>query len=477
MALLKDLQAVGRECEWVEFKMNNSDPAEIGKTISALSNGACYVGEKNGYLVYGVEDKSLHLLGTDFRPRDVKIGNQELENWLATQLSPRINFSLFDFDYDGRHFVIIRITATTNTPVLFKGTGYIRVGGVSKPLKEHPERERKIWTTGAIPFERRDARTDLTDDEVLGLIDYPGYFELSHQPLPPNKISIIEKLTEAKIIHKYEGSYSISNLGAILFAKNLREFESLSRKAVRVIIYAGDNRVKTVKEQVGKYGYATGFEGLIKYIMDQLLTAEVIENALRKQVSMYPALAIRELVANAIIHQDLNMEGTSPMVEIFPNRVEITNPGNPLIDTLRFMDHSPQSRNEAMARFMRDLYICEERGSGIDKVIFECEFQQLPAPDFISAETYTRVILYGQRSLRQMDKQDKIRACYQHACLKYVSGDIMTNQSLRERLGVEDHNYSLVSRIIADTKEAGLILDYAPENRSRAHAKYVPFWA
>jgi len=296
-------------------------------------------------------------------------------------------------------------------------------------------------------------------------------------PLPDNRKGIIERLLQDRIIESDGHGLNITNLGGILFAKNIEQFETLDRKAVRVIVYQGNNRIKTKKEQTGTKGYAVGFEGLNKYITDQLPTNEVIEKALRKEVSVYSPLAIRELVANAIIHQDFSIKGTSPMVEIFDNRIEITNPGKPLIDPLRFVDHSPESRNELLARSMRRLNICEERGSGIDKVVFECEYFQLPAPEFIVGDNFTRTILYAPKSLRQMDKQDKVRACYLHACLKYVSGGLMSNQSLRERFRVEDHNYSTISRIIAETKEAGLVKDSDPGNKSRTYAKYLPFWA
>lgn len=192
---------------------------------------------------------------------------------------------------------------------------------------------------------------------------------------------------------------------------------------------------------------------------------------------MYPELAIRELVANAIIHQDFKETGTAPMVEIFEDRVEITNPGKPLISTMRFIDHNPQSRNEKLAHFMRRMSICEERGSGIDKVIFECEYFQLPAPKFIEGENYTRIIIYAHKTLRQMDKEDKIRACYLHSCLKYVSGEHMTNNTLRGRFGIEEKNYSIASRIIAEAIKSGQIKDYDPDNKSKKHSKYVPFWA
>jgi predicted HTH transcriptional regulator len=181
-------------------------------------------------------------------------------------------------------------------------------------------------------------------------------------------------------------------------------------------------------------------------------------------------------VANALIHQDFSISGTSPMVGIFSNRIEITNPGKPLIDPLRFIDHNPESRNERLARFMRRLSICEERGSGFDKVALECENHHLPAPEIIAGDNYTRIILYAHKPLNQMDKQDKIKVCYLHACLKYVSGEYMTNQSLRERFEIEERNSASASRIISDTIKVSLIKDFDTENKSRKYAKYVPYW-
>lgn len=177
-----------------------------------------------------------------------------------------------------------------------------------------------------------------------------------------------------------------------------------------------------------------------------------------------------------MIHQDFNIRGTGPIIEIFSDRLEISNPGKPLIDILRFIDHAPISRNEKVAHFMRRFNICEERGSGIDKVINSCEVFQLPAPDFTNSDTFTRVTIYAPKTLRQMSKQDKVRACYQHACLKYVMNEDMTNTTLRKRFNISEKNYPTASKIISSTIIAGLIKDADPNNKSKKNSKYVPFW-
>lgn len=364
-------------------------------------------------------------------------------------------------------------------PVRFKDTEYIRIGTYKKKLRDHPEKERLLWELfTTLPFEKAVAATNISSDEVLKLIDYSTYFRMMNIPLPENRKTIFERLAAENIINQKSGdNFDITNIGAILFAYNLNMFDRLQRKSPRVIIYRGENRIETIKEQVGIKGYAAGFDGLVDYINDQLPQNEQIEQAFRKQVRIYPEIAVRELVANALIHQDFNRTGTGPLVEIFSDRMEITNPGVPLIDTLRFIDEPPQSRNEKLASLMRRINICEERGSGIDKVIFNVEIFQLPAPDFRVTSNHTVAVLFGPREFSEMDKADRIRACYQHACLCYVSGKQMTNATLRERLNIKSANYPMASRIIRDTLEAGLIKSHTQVSGSKKDAKYTPFWA
>jgi len=244
-----------------------------------------------------------------------------------------------------------------------------------------------------------------------------------------------------------------------------------------VIVYKGRNRVETLREHVSTKGYATGFKEMIRYINEQLPANEVLGQAFRTEFRMYPEMAIRELVANALIHQDLTVTGDGPKVEVFEDRVEITNPGRPLIDPLRFVDEPPQSRNETLAALMRRMNICEERGSGIDKTLFAIELHQLPAPEFRVTDSHTVSTLFSAMPLSDMEKRDRIRACYLHACLKRVSNEEMTNETFRKRLNIADKDYPKASRIIRETIQSGLVKPHDPDSRSRKHAKYLPFWA
>lgn len=476
--LLSGLCRLSGEREWLEFKENNDSPDMIGETISALSNGARLRNEPFAYLLWGVQDGTRQVVGTSFEPAAARKGNEELEHWLVRMLTPRLDLRFHELKFDDKRVVMLEVPAALHMPVQFAGTEYIRIGSLKKKLKDYPEKERELWQVlNASRFEQGVAMSALEADEVLALLDYPRYFEMTSQPLPGNKEALIAKLTADSLLREGIDGWSITNLGAILFAKNLNEFGPLARKGLRVIKYKGKNRIVTEREAPGNKGYAVGFEAAIGYINNLLPLSEEIGQALRKEVRTYPELSIRELVANALIHQDFTIGGTGPMVEIFDDRLEITNPGKPLVDTLRMMDEPPRSRNESLAALMRRMNICEERGSGIDKVVFQAEMYQLPAPMFMLKEQAMVVTMYSRVPLKDMSKDDRVRACYQHACLKYVSNEVLTNTSLRRRFEISEGNSAQASRIIGDAVDAGFIKVANPDNKSRKLTQYQPFWA
>ena len=476
--LVNELCKLPSETGWLEFKTNNAFPEDIGEYLSALSNSAALHQKANAYLIWGIQDDTHNVVGTTFDPVRSKKGNEALENWLSHLLNPRLHFRFYGFEFEGKPLVLLEIPRATGKPTQFAGTEYIRVGSHTKKLKDYPQIERDLWRIfETTPFEELKAMERVDASQVLMLLDYPSYFDLLSQPLPADRDKILARLAEDYLITANPaGGWDITNLGAILFAKSLDAFKGLSRKAVRVIVYEGSGRLKTIREQDGRKGYASGFEGLIDFVNALLPRNEVVGKALRKDVPMYPEPAIRELVANALIHQDFSVTGSGPMIEIFADRMEITNPGLPLVKTERFLDTPPRSRNEALASLMRRAGICEERGSGVDKVVFQTELYQLPAPIFETPENCTRAILFAHKELNDMDMADRMRACYLHACLRFVERNPMTNSSLRNRFGIEEHNSAIASRIIRDTMEEKLIRPYDPE-QGKKYAKYVPFWA
>ena len=477
--LVTELRKLPHETGWVEFKENNSNPEDIGEYLSALSNTAALQDKTNGYVIWGVKDGAHEVVGTTFQPAKSKKGNEDLESWLTHVINPRLHFHFYTLTHEGKPVVILEIPRAQGKPVQFQGMEFIRVGSYRQKLKDHPEIERDLWRVfDTTPFEELIASSHVDAPDVLSLLDYPAFFELLELPLPTDRDKILNRLADDRmIVPDAAGKWNITNLGAILFARNLDEFKTLARKAVRIIVYEGKGRLKTLREQPVRKGYAAGFKTLMDHLNALLPRSEVVgSGGIRREVPLYPEPAIRELIPNALIHQDFAMTGSGPMIEIFSDRMEITNPGEPLVTTDRFLDSPPRSRNEALASFMRRLGVCEERGSGVDKVVAETEKHQLPAPLFETVDGFTRAVLFTHRPLREMDRADRTRACYLHACLRYVERDPMTNSTLRARLGISEPNKAMASRIISDAIKDGRVKPDDP-HQGRKFAKYVPFWA
>lgn len=477
--LVINLTGMEKEQPWLEFKHNNKDPQMIGSYISAIANAVVLEERDCGYIIWGIDDVTHNILGTDFDYSTFKVGNEDISLWLTRQLSPVPYVSYRKVQIEGKMVGILKVSAAETEPTKFANIAYIRRGEHKKKLKDCPDLEKQLWKKFSnYCYEKHIAKENVSKEKVLELLEYESYFKLLDLETPSDIHRVIEHLEREHMIQQTDfGGYNILNLGAVLFARKMHEFPDLQRKAVRIIQYKGNSKIaETLKERISEKGYACGFEELILYVNSLLPVNEIIGQALRSEVPMYPLMAVREVIANAIIHQDLSMRGTGITIEIFRDRIEVSNPGDPLIAPDRFIDHPPISRNEAMASFMRRVGICEERGSGFDKVVAATEEYQLPAPVIEIFDSHTRVILFAYREFGQMDKDDKIRACYMHACLKRVNREYVTNTTLRERFNIDKKNSSMISRLLKDTLERGLI-KLANENAGDRGKRYLPYWA
>ncbi len=453
------------ERQRLEFKEAKTqfDNRKLYEYCVALAN------EGGGYLVLGVADKP---------PRPV-VGTQAFNDpvAMAEKLFQAIGFRV-DIEEvahpDGRVLVFHIPSRPRGTAYHLDGKYLMRSGEALVPMSE--DQLRRIFAEGKPDWLEEHSKTSLDAQQVVELLDMQTFFELLKLPYPTERGGVVDRLLRERLIDEINGAYAVRRLGALLLAKRLEDFPDLARKAARVVVYPSTSKLETRLDQIGAKGYAVGFQGLVRFVMTQLPQNEVIEDALRKEVKLVPEVVIREIVANALIHQDFAIGGASVMVEIYSNRVEISNPGDPVVPVERFID-GYQSRNERLADLMRRMGICEEKSSGIDRVVQAAEVYQLPAPDFRAGYRRTVVTIYGPRPFEQMDRDDRIRACYQHCCLRYVMGEKMSNQSLRERFELPESRAETASRIIRDCNDAKLIKLDDPESGSKRYARYLPFWA
>lgn len=477
-ALVDVLRCYDSEEDWFEFKTSNSDPEMIGRSVSALSNSSALCEHQYGYLIWGIDDKTHDIVGTSFNPKTAKKGNQEILSWLYSQCKPGINLDFINLEIDGRWVVILEIPAAQREPQRFSDKEYIRIGSTTRELRNYPEKERLLWKRfDSMPYEMSLVRDDLQAGEISYLLDLDHYFLVQNLPLPSSLDEKLKKFISEKFLVKNDnGTYSITVLGALLFARDLRVFPSLALKGIRIILYKGKGKLDAINDIIISSGYAISFMEAMETISNLLKRGEVIDGALRKDIDSFPIVAVREVLANTLIHQDLVDRGAGPMIEIFENRVEGSNPGMLLVPKDRIIDAPPRARNEALASFLRRIRIVEERGSGFDRIEEAMETFKQPSPVIETDETFTRVKLYHYDSFKDWRKEDRLWTVYLSSCLKYIEGDYLTNSDLRKRFCVGAENSASVSRALKEAVDAGRIKinDASVGLRLR---KYVPYWA
>ena len=480
-SLVIELSKLPTETEWVEFKTGNADTERIAKYISALSNSAALAGRPSGYLIWGVDDQTHDIVGTDFRYRSAKKGNEELEAWLTRMINPKIGFTFDEVTMaEGINVTVLTVPRATTEPTKFESAAYVRIGSNLRPLNGFRELEARLWRAfESVPAELRIVASAQTTEQIANLLDFSGYYRALGTPIPSGRNKVLDDLAKEKfIIRNDAGGWDITGLGALGIAFDLSAFPDLARRSVRVIKYEGLGRTgKSRPEQEFRGGYAVSFEEIIRYIMAVTPQEEILDGAIRRSKTAFPEVAVRELLANAMIHQDLNQRGTNPMVEIFDNRIEFANAGGPLVDVGRIVDTVPVSRNEALAGFMRKCGICEERGSGYDKVIEATCANGLIAPAIQGQGTqFTKVALFSRTPFELTTKDDRIRTCYMQACLAYVRFSTIANADVRETFGLPPEKKAAATRVIRDCLAAGLIKPVDPSAAPK-NMRYVPFWA
>jgi predicted HTH transcriptional regulator len=475
---LKNLQAslspVPHELNELDWKAGLSEnKARLAQHMIAFAN---YPG--GGTFSFGIDDNGR---ASGLSAEDISRITGTLTNLGRDALEPPVALDHAAVEFQDETVLLVYVPEQVVKPVHTRGKSieetWIRSGGTTR--KASRQELASLMLHSAAPcWEELRASTLVDMNEVQRLLDLDTLAALLQRPLPTDLDELAAWLVAEGITVMDGRNHYVTQFGAIAAARKLDDFPSLVRKCVRVIRYKGTNKVDTVDETVGQKGYAVGFEGLISYLRRTLPHSEVIQQSLRTQVTLYPELALRELIANALIHQDFSVTGAGPMIEIFDDRIEITNPGALLPGKKpdRLIGTTPESRNEKLASSFRRFRICEERGTGFQKVVKSIELFGLPPLAFMLQENAFRVSIGAPRKFTDMTHEERIEACYQHAVLQYLSSQSLTNTTLRERFKLHDKTRNSITNLIGDAVDAGRIKRKDP-GAGKKFAEYVPYWA
>ncbi|MDH4162185.1 MAG: putative DNA binding domain-containing protein [Nitrospirota bacterium] len=384
ITLIDDLRSLPKETEWVEFKFNNDTPDDIGEYISALANSAGLHEQPAGYLVFGIEDRTHAVTGTSFRPRDAKVGNEEIENWLARLLEPRNDFAIHECDYNGSKIVVFKVDPAHHIPVKFKGEGFIRVGTYKKKLKDHPEKERKIW----LRKEKEDWSASICEGATLNDLDpaaiararenYKGKFA--------GKAAEVDTWDDATFLNKAKLTIQggITRAAIILLGKDESE-HFLSSAIARISwVLKDDHNIEKDYEHFGP-PFLLNIDAVYAKIRN-LKYRYLLDNTLfPTEVTKYEPYVIREALNNCIAHQDYELRGRITVVEN-PDDILFANLGSFLPESVEKVieQDSPQEyyRNAFLAQAMVNLNLIDTQGGGIKKMFSLQMNRYFPLPDY-----------------------------------------------------------------------------------------------
>jgi ATP-dependent DNA helicase RecG len=467
------LTTLALEKDNLDWKRTLSENKErLAEHLSAFAN---YPG--GGYLVFGISDLG-QVVGLDSNEARQLVA--DIANLGRDALLPPLTCLHEVVEFRQRQILLVHVCESGEKPVHRRGKSieeaWIRSNATTR--KASRQEVAQLMLNSAAPrWETVRATSMLRADEVPAAIDVDGLGSLLGKPVPADEVGKLRWLEDEKFIQADGRGYYVTNLGAISGARMIENFPGIKRKAARVVRYSGTDKINMLGETSGKFGYAIGFKGLIEYVQGVLPHSEVIEQALRRKVTLYPEVAIREIVANSLIHQDFSVTGAGPIIDIFSDRIEISNPGALIhgknVD--RLIGATPQSRNEDLASTFRRFGICEERGSGFQRAVEAIEFYGMPPMRIQSIDTFLKVTLFAPKDFSDMSGEERIEATYQHACLLYFSNKAMTNTSLRIRFKLGDKYRTQVSNLIAQAASAGRI---KRKNNGDGHkfAEYEPYW-
>jgi ATP-dependent DNA helicase RecG len=477
VTFIDTVRSFEREPDWIEFKQNNFEQDTVGQYVSALANSAIIHEKDEAYLIFGIENETHAVTGTTVNIAGRKVGNEPYLLWLSKYLEPHIYVHHQRIDYRGKPVEVLCIKPPYQQPVRFKGRAYVRVAGSQQVLNNHPALERTIWAvTSRYAFEGTVTEPNVTWKHIEEQYSYKQLLKMLKKQYDTVDGAIAILAASDLIPGNLQGNFDVLALMDLTCARNMNRISLLADKTVRVIVYKGSDKLEALSDREGYRGYTTTFESLMEYLMDKIPHREVMKHGIRTTEYRIPEATVREFLANAIIHQDFTQTGGRPTVEIYSDKMRIVNPGTPLVEPDRFIDAPSKSRNPTFAKLMRAAGLCEQRGSGVDRALREVERASLPPPLIQAVAGSTSVTIFMSKPFTQLTADDRVRACYQHACLMYESGDFMSNGSLRKRFGLGEKQYPQVSEVISNAIAAERI---RPLNEGQANriARYVPYWA
>lgn len=387
------------ENEYVEYKeaKNNFDFNELGKYFSALSNGANLVNKQYAWLVFGIEDKTHKLVDTNYR----RNGNLNgLKKDITQSTNDNMTFlDIYDFEINGKRVVMFKIPAAIGIPTTWKGIAYDRNNESLVPLNE--TKRNIILSTVNIDWTRQ-----IVEGLTVSDLDKDAILKAREQFKKKN-----ENKSIAGEIDKMDDISFLNKAKVLLNGKVTRAaWLLLGNEDTNTYV---ENYIPTITWKLQEGTNIIDYEHFtIPFIITMEKASEKIRNLRYRympsqttlfpnEVDKYDINILRELLNNAIAHQDYRKSGRVNILE-FKDKVMIINEGSFIpktVDTLIINEGyvPPYYRNPFLAQAMVNLNMIDTAGMGIRRSFEKLRERFFPMPDYdLSEENRVKVTIYGK---------------------------------------------------------------------------------
>lgn len=368
------------EGKTLEFKENLKSLTQVIKTIIAFANTA------GGIIVAGVQDRTKAIIGIT-NPLDEE---ERLANAISATIAPLLIPDIETQTFRNKELIIIRVPHVVG-PYYIKSEGveksaYVRFGSTNRVADISTLETLKLLARN-ISFDELPATESTIESLNLELIE--DTFKNVGKSVSEEKIKMLG------ITVNYANKVYPSNGGILIFGLN--RFKLFPDAMVRCARFLTTTR-ETIVDQIDiKEDLPTSINSAISFIKRNTRTGLEIGPIRSTQIPEYPAVAIREGLMNAVLHADYAITGTSILIAIFEDRIEMTNPGAlPFGLTLEAaLAGSSKLRNRVIGKIFRELKFIEQWGSGFRRIIDACIQRGLKLPKFEELGNQFRLTIYN----------------------------------------------------------------------------------
>lgn len=350
----------------VEFKVSvPSKVRELAGDVCAFANAA------GGVLLIGVNDQN-HVKGIHID----NAGRSAIQNSIG-EITPRLDASLSFIEIDGKTVGIIEVPSGNNKPYVLSGAVYVRIGPNSQKLTTAEQMRDFFHQSGNIYFDEA-ACPNFDPANDLNTEIFESFKNISRISSGISDHQIFDNL---KLL---TGEGKFKNGAVLFFGKRPEDY--FEQAILRCVKFKGINKRFIADDKVYGGPLFVQFENALQWLRDKLEVGYDIEgqgSGPRKDVWEIPEIVFREAIINSLSHRDYFEKGAVTTVELFDDRVEITNPGG-LVSAIRPSEFGKKShsRNPLIFGLFARMQLVEQIGSGIFRMKDMMVNAGLPEPTY-----------------------------------------------------------------------------------------------